>query len=151
MPLTLNVNDLDNIEPLLKEQEELVNQMLDANMELLVNTHMIPEIRAVAMSSNVPDGFVIGIKFVKTGQNEGNIINTWGTKELPLALWFNYGTRDHGSKGDWPLHWKGKDGKEIYAMWVRGVPKTLAMEIGIELGKKKLKQAVPKFIEDNLS
>lgn len=151
MTLILDANNIDNLDAVLEEQEQLVNQMLDNNMEFLVNTYLIPEIRAVAMSSNVPDGFVAGIKFVKTGQNQGEIINTWGTKELPLALWFNYGTRDHGSKGDWPLHWKGKDGKDIYAMWVRGVPKTLAMEIGIDLGKQRLKDNVPRFIEDNLS
>ena len=51
---------------------------------------------------------IIGIKFVRTGTNEGEIINTWGTQSLPLALWFNYGTRDHGSLGNWPLHWKDK-------------------------------------------
>jgi len=83
------------------EAKKIVNQIIDENMEFLVNTYMIPELRSVALSSNLPDGFVIGIKFVKTGTNEGKIINTWGTEEKPLALWFNYGTRDHGSKGNW--------------------------------------------------
>lgn len=151
MTLTININDIDNVENVLEEQARVISDYLDANMEFLVNSYVIPEVRAVAMSSNVPSGFVVGIKFIKTGYLAGEVINTWGTKALPLALWFNYGTRDHGSKGDWPMHWKDKNGKDVYAMWVRGVPKTLVMEIGIEIGKKKLKQAVPKFIEDNLS
>lgn len=128
-----------------------VDLLLDENMTFLVNTYMIPEIQSVAKAANVPKGFVDGIKFVKTDTNKGNIINTWGSEELPLALWFNYGTKDHGSLGDWPLHWKDKTtGKDIYAMYVRGVPKTLAMEIGIQMGEKKLKQEIPRYIEERL-
>jgi len=152
MTLILNSTSFETNKATLDSGVERVNQILDENMESIMNNIMIPEIRAVAMSSNVPDGFVTGIKFIKTGTNEGEIINTWGTKDLPLAKWFNYGTRDHGSKGNWPLHWKDKStGKDIYAMFVRGVPKTLVMEIGIELGKKKLKQQVPTIVEAYLA
>lgn len=149
MPLTLDVNSVPDAE--LNAGIDKVNRILDENMSFLVNSYLIPELRAVAMSSNLPDGFVIGIKFVKTGDNEGKIINTWGTEDLPLALWFNYGTKDHGSLGNWALHWKDKTtGKDIYAMYVRGVPKTLAMEIGMEIGEKRLKSEVPRFIERQL-
>ena len=110
MALTLDTNSMDAADDILNSGVNQVNQILDENMIFLINSIMIPEIRAVAMASNVPDGFVTGIKFIKTGDNEGEIINTWGTKELPLAKWFNYGTRDHGSLGNWPLHWKGKGG-----------------------------------------
>ena len=131
--------------------KKTVDHILDQNMVYLVNTWMIPEIQSVARAANVPKGFIEGIKFVKTDTNKGNIINTWGSDDLPLALWFNYGTRDHGSLGDYPLHWKDKaTGKDIYAMYVRGVPKTLAMEIGIQMGEKKLKQEIPRYIEDRL-
>lgn len=129
--------------------KRIVDELLDKNMSFLVNTYMIPEIQRVAQAANVPKGFIDGIKFVKTDNNEGNIINTWGTKDVPLALWFNYGTKDHGSLGDWPLHWK-KAGKNIYAKYVRGVPETKAMEIGISIGEKRLKQEIPKFMESRL-
>lgn len=149
MPLILDVNSVPDAE--LSAGIDKVNRILDENMSFLVNSYMIPELRAVAMSSNLPDGFVIGIKFVKTGDNEGKIINTWGREDLPLALWFNYGTSDHGALGNWPLHWRDKDtGEEIYAMYVRGVPKTLAMEIGMEIGTKRLREEVPRFIERQL-
>lgn len=152
MPLIIENSSPESIDESLELGVKEVNNLLDDNMEFLVNEYVIPECRAVAMSSNVPDDFVIGIKFVKTGYLEGEIINTWGTKELPLALWFNYGTRDHGSKGDYPLHWKDKEtGDDIYAMWVRGVPKTLVMETGIEIGTERLKAAVPKFIEEKIA
>lgn len=151
MTLILDSSSIESARDSLNEGVARVNQILDENMEFLVNSIMIPEIRAVALSSNVPDGFVTGIKFVKTGDNQGEIGNTWGTKELPLAKWFEYGTRDHGSKGNWPLHWKGKGGEDIYAMFVRGVPKTLVMNIGIAIGEKKLRQQVPKFVEEHLN
>jgi len=141
---------MDSADDILNSGVNQVNQILDENMIFLINSIMIPEIRAVAMASNVPDGFVTGIKFIKTGDNEGEIINTWGTKELPLAKWFNYGTRDHGSLGNWPLHWKGKGGEDIYAMYVRGVPKTLVMETGIQIGTQKLREQVPTFVETYL-
>jgi len=150
MTIKLNSSSLQ-ISKQKQKAKKIIDQILDENMEQLMNNYMIPELRAVAMSANIPDGFVIGIKFIRTGTNEGEIINTWGSDDLPLALWFNYGTRDHGSLGYWPLHWKDKStGKDIYAMYVRGVPKTLAMEAGIEIGTKKLIEAVPQFVEARL-
>ena len=133
------------------EATDIVNQILDTNMEFYMDTYMIPEVKRAAQAANVPEGFVLGIAFVRTGDNEGEIINTWGSEDLPLAKWFNYGTKDHGSKGNWPLRWRSKKtGVEIFAQYVRGVPKTLAMEKGIELGMEKLQQEVPKFIEATL-
>lgn len=128
-----------------------VNRILDVNMEFIMKTYMIPEVKRAAQAANVPEAFVLGIEFVRTGDNEGDIINTWGSEDTPLALWFNWGTIDHGSKGNWPLRWKSKQtGEMIYAHFVRGVPRTEAMEIGIELGINVLKQQVPKFVEERL-
>jgi len=134
------------------EATDIVNQILDTNMEFYMDKYMIPEVKRAAQAANVPEGFVNGIGFVRTGDNEGDVINTWGTEDLPLAKWFNYGTKDHGSKGNWPLRWRSKKtGVEIFARFVRGVPKTLAMEIGIELGMEKLQQEVPKIVEAQLA
>lgn len=150
MPIKLNSSTLQ-ISRKKQAAKKIVDQILDENMEYLMNTYMIPELRSVALAANIPDGFIIGIKFIRTGTNGGDIINTWGTEEKPLALWFNYGTRDHGALGNWPLHWKDKiTGKDIYAKYVRGIPKTEAMEAGIAIGTKKLIEAVPSFVEARL-
>jgi len=147
----MSQQQLNEIEEQLELAEESTNQYLDDNMTLLINTHVIPEMKAIATAMNVPKSFVAGIKFVKTGQNSGKIINTWGTREVPLAKFFNYGTKEHDiwSHGPWPLHPKNKKtGEEWYIstknkpVHVRGVPKTLAMEIGLEQGMKRLKSAV---------
>lgn len=132
------------------EAKKIVDQMLDENLEYLMNTYMIPEVKSAARAANVPQKFVDGIKFVRTGNNEGDVVNVWGTREKPLALWFNYGTKDHGALGNWALHWKNAAGDDIYAMFVRGVPRTEAMEIGIQLGIKRLIQEVPRFVEERL-
>lgn len=148
--IELDVNSVESLD-VEAESEAKVNQILNENMVFIMDNYFIPEVKAAARASNVPQGFVEGIKFVQTGDNTGNVINTWGSEEKPLALWFNYGTKDHGSLGNWPLHWIDKvTGEHIYAMYVRGVPKTLAMETGMEMGKKRLIQEVPRFVEARL-
>lgn len=148
--IELDVNSVQTLD-IEDESEAIVNQILNENMVFIMDTYFIPEVKAAARASGVPQGFVDGIKFVQTDDNKGKIINTWGTQEKPFALWFNYGTKDHGSLGNWPLHWTDKTtGEDIYAMYVRGVPKTMAMETGIELGKKRLIAEVPRFVEARL-
>lgn len=150
MTLVLDVNSV-NEDTVETEAVDQVNQILNTNMEFIMDTYFIPEVKVAARAANVPDGFIEGIKFVQTGDNQGEVINTWGTEDKPLALWFNYGTRDHGSLGDYPLHWVDKvTGEDIYAWYVRGVPRTEAMEIGMELGKKRLILEVPRFVEARL-
>lgn len=148
--MIVDVNNYNEAE-LESAAKEEVQTILNNNMELMMNTYVIPEMKRVAFAANLPKGFADNIKFIQTDENEGKIVNTWGSTEKPLALWFNYGTRDHGALGPYPLHWIDKvTQKDIYAMWVRGVPRTLAMEIGWELGKKRLKQEGPKFIEERI-
>lgn len=149
----MSVVDANNIQPQQIEEESTnkVEEILDENMEHLMNSLFIPEMKRAAAAANLPPSFAKGIKFVKNDNLEGKVVNVWGSTEKPLALWFNYGTRDHGALGNWALHWVDKvTGKDIYAMYVRGVPRTLAMEIGFELGMKRLKREVPRFVEAHL-
>ena len=140
-----------NQDTLETQSKEEVENILSDNMDFIMNTYFIPEMKRVAFAANLPKPFADNIKFIKTDTNAGKVVNTWGSDEKPLALWFNYGTKDHGSLGDWPLHWVDKvTGEDIYAMYVRGVPKTLAMEIGFALAKKTLMHEVPRFVEERL-
>ena len=77
----------------LKRSKHEINLDLDDMMESYYNDIVIPEIQSVARAANTPDEFVQGFKFVKTGKNKGKIINTWGSADLPLAKFFNYGTK----------------------------------------------------------
>ena len=132
--------------------EPSCNDYIDEHLDEMMFKYVITEIKIIAMAMNMPQGFIDGVKFVRTGRFTVKIINTWGTREKPLALWFNYGTRDHGPKYADRLHWIDKlTGKHIFAKWVRGVPKTLAMERGIEAGMSKLKSNILSDMKDSVA
>ena len=137
-------------------------------MEPLVNFTIILEIKSIAMAANIPQGFIDGVKFVKTGPNKGQIINTWGTDEKPLAIWFNYGTNQHWiePKPGGVLAWEGGGGRHATAIYfqgeksagtkfskghyVSGVPRTEAMERGYNIVKKRLAEEAGKIIKKEL-
>lgn len=132
--------NLDELDANIVQLELLVNavqESLNENMEKIAKDHIIPEIVGISLAMNMPRQFGEGVRIVKFLKDMIKIINVWGTPEKPLAKWFNYGTRDHGPKTANVMHWKSKDGKDIYAKFVHGVPKTNAMELGISLGKKR--------------
>jgi len=132
--------------------EPASNDYIEEHLDELMFKYVIPEIKIIAMSMNMPQGFIDGVKFLRTGRFNVKIINTWVTRQKPLALWFNYGTKDHGPKFADYLHWIDKaTGKHIYAKWVRGVPKTLAMARGIEAGMNKLKSNILTDMKDSVS
>lgn len=148
-----------------------INRILDDFMEPLVNATIIAEIKAVSVAANIPQPFIDGVKFRKTGPNIGEVINTWGTEDKPLARWFNYGTTQHwiepldpegvlawpaGAEGSNPsaIFFRG-DSKETDMLfskghYVAGVPRTEAMEIGFNLGKKRLVIEIGKIVQKEL-
>jgi hypothetical protein len=112
---------------------------IEDNLEPAMREIVIPEIAALAAAANVPPGFSAGLDVVTVSRGTVKVINTWGTPEKPLALWFNDGTKDHGPKTALSLTWIDKTtGKRIYAKWVHGVPKTQVMEKGIEAAMPKV-------------
>lgn len=148
-----------------KETDKILNDF----MEPLMNATIVAEIKAIADASNLPQGFKDGIKFVRTDNNKGQIINTWGTSEKPLAIWFNYGTTMHWiePKTAKALAFPGTSGRNATAIYfqgettpagmkfskghyVSGVPRTEAMEIGFRLGKKRLAQEAAIIIQKEL-
>ncbi len=150
-----------------EEVRKSIDEILDDFMEPLFNFTIITEIKAIAQAANIPQGFIDGVKFVKTGPNKGQIINTWGTDEKPLAIWFNYGTTQHWiePKAGGVLAWEGggRHATAIYFQgeksagikfskghYVSGVPRTEAMERGYTIGKKRLAEEASKIIQKEL-
>lgn len=146
-----------------------VDKILDDFMEPLVNQTIITEIKNIAMAANIPQGFIDGVKFRKTGPNRGQVINTWGTTETPLAIFFNYGTVMHWIEPvtkkalAWPagegkhataIYFQGeaKEGQTLFSKghYVSGVPRTEAMEIGFNLGKAQMAEQAAAIIEREL-
>ena len=151
-----------------EEVRKEIDKILDDFMEPLVNFTIIAEIKSIAQAANIPQGFIDGVKFVKTGPNKGNVINTWGTDEKPLAIWFNYGTTQHWiePKTAKVLAWQGKGGRNPSAIYfqgeknigtmfskghyVSGVPRTEAMERGFNIGKKRMAAEAGKIVSKEL-
>ena len=148
-----------------------INNILDAYMEDLFNDYIVDEIRIIAAAANMPKHFIAGIKFVKTGKNKGEIINTWGTKKEPLAVWFNYGTSMHwiepldpdgvlafpatGGRNASAIFFQGgqQDGDTMFSKghYVSGVPRTEVMEVGYKVGSKRLAEEAGKIIDRELN
>lgn len=146
------------------------DKILDDFMEPLVNQTIIPEIKSIAMAANIPQGFIDGVKFKRIGPNKFQVINTWGTDEKPLAIWFNYGTVQHWIQPTKPggvLAWQAKEGTHATAIYfqgeskqkdtlfskghyVSGVPRTEAMEIGFNVGKARLAAEAGRIVEREL-
>lgn len=156
------------------QREELkieINKILDAFMEPLFKSIIVEEIKIIAAAANVPQSFIDGVKFRKLGPNKGEIINTWGTEQNPLARYFNYGTTTHWIEPLDPegaLAWEGKGGRNASAIffqgqskegdalfskghYVSGVPRTEVMERGYNIGKKTLAVEAGKIIEKELA
>jgi len=152
--MTLKRQKLDHLDTALLQVKSLVpktQEYLEEHGDELVSKYVITEIKSIAQAMNMPQGFVDGVGFVRVDRNTFEIVNRWGTKEKPLALWFNNGTRAHGPKHANVLHWVDKvTGKHIYAKWVRGVPTTHAMQRGILFGMARLKSHISPEIKENV-
>lgn len=155
MALETSMETIDNLIVKLQNVKPKTEEYLDDNMQSLYEQYVIPEVKSIAMAMNLPQKFIDGIKFVKTGKNEGKVINTWGTPNKPLARWFNYGTKAHfiAPVGALSLHWITKEGTHAFSKghMVRGLPKTNAMEIGIDVGMNRLRANAIKDTSDFLS
>lgn len=148
----------------LSKLEDTTRKYLIDNLDTLMNENVVFEIIAAAHASNLPIEFIDGIGWQRTGDLSGKIVNTWGDAEKPLALWFNDGTRDHWIEPKDPdgvLAWPatfGKNATAIFFMgnakpgdmlfskghYVKGVPKTEAMQRGIEIGMRRLQTEILK-------
>ena len=152
-----------------EEIKKAINAILDDFMEPLMNFTIITEIKSIAVAANMPRSFVEGVKFRKTGPNIGQVINTWGTDDLPLARYFNYGTSLHWTESKTPgkplafagggsygraIYFQGAKnaGGVVFSMghYVSGVPRIEAMERGYALGKKRLAEEAGKIVQKEL-
>ena len=142
------IDDIIELEPLSK-------QYIEENLDDLIETHVVNEIKSISRAMNLPQHFIDGVKSLRVGPLHIKIINTWGTAEVPLAKFFNNGTNDHfiAPLGDWLLRWVTPLGNIARSRghMVRGIQKTEAMEIGIKVGMKSFQTAVLKNTKQSVS
>ncbi len=164
MSLQQAIQDLERLEPTTREY-------LIENLDSLMDEFVVFEVVAAAKASNLPLEFIAGIKWKRTGDLSGRIVNTWGTADKPLAKWFNDGTPDHWIEPLTPggvLAWEatfGRHAKAIFFMgdaqegqmlfskghFVSGLEKTEVMQRGINNGMKRLKPAILKNTKESVS
>lgn len=177
--MVLDLNFEDHSRGKMINVRSQVKDFIDDNMEDNYNRFIIPEIKAISRAANLPEAFVESFAFVKTGPNRGKIINTLGTKQNPLAKYFNYGTKRNypittkvlhpegtpraerekedigGGSVSEPstLHYVDAGGIDHFPKMVihPGFPRTLAMEVGLRLGQKRLIAEVKNQIKNKFS
>ena len=121
MPVTINPNEF--LPTQRADLKEKINNILDAYMQQLFDEYIVTEIRVISAAGNLPKHFIDGVKFIKTGKNEGEVVNTWGSKEKPLAKWFNYGTITHWIEPktvDGVLAFPNSSGRNASAIYFQG-------------------------------
>ena len=157
MSIQQAIEDLENLESTTKDY-------LIENLDNIMKNFVVFEAQAAAKASNLPDEFIDGIAWERTGELRGKIINTWGDGNKPLAKWFEEGTPDHWIEPSSPggvlvfeatfgthakaIYFMGdkKEGTLIFSKghYVTGLEKTEAMARGIATGFKKAKTAILK-------
>ncbi len=169
--MTIQFNADEFLPPQQEELRKEINRILDDFMEPLMNSTIIAEIKQLAMAANIPQSFIDGVKFRRTTANKGEIINTWGSSDKPLARWFNDGTPQHWIEPKDPegvlvfpatqgrnasaifFMGESKEGDVLFSKghYVAGVPKTEVMQRGFQIGKKRLVVEAGKIVEKELS
>ncbi|MDI1496241.1 MAG: hypothetical protein K8823_1549 [Cenarchaeum symbiont of Oopsacas minuta] len=66
------------------------------NLGVWSDETILIEMRSMADNANLPRGFIDGIKRVGEGLQIRFINNYTNSKNKPLALWFEFGTKPHG-------------------------------------------------------
>jgi len=158
------IQDLEKLEPTTK-------RYLKENLDTIMIENVVFEAKASAKASNLPDEFIAGIRWTRTGELSGKVINTWGSADKPLAKWFEDGTPDHWIEPNTPggvlvfeasfgkhasaIYFMGnkKEGELIYSKghYVSGLDKTEAMERGIATGFKRAQSAILKNSKQEIS
>lgn len=167
MPLIIDTKEF--IPTQREDSQKQIDKVLDDFMEPLMKNTIVAQIKALGFAANLPQAFMDGVKFIKTEKNKGQIINTWGTEEKPLAKWFNYGTIQHWIEPTQAqaLAWSATSGRNPQAIffqgeakegdmmfskghYVSGVPKTEVMERGFNIGKKQLAVEAGNIVRNEL-
>lgn len=156
-----------------------VQQIINENAEDWIYDYVVLETKRMALAMFLPEKFIESIELRYHGNGRASVVNTFGTPDVPLAKFFNYGTkrnytiepkvvhgtpaprspRDKERVGDksvkvvhpQALKWES-GGETRFAKRVThpGFPKTMAMEFGVQQGKKFLMQHLQKLIQDKL-
>lgn len=131
-------------------------------LEEIVRDTIFSEIISACQAANMPEKFIDSIEMTRTSDTEFVIENTWKEDDKPLAVFFEYGTRDHWiePKDGGVLAWESKgpesgQKKAIYSKrhdnkegdvlfskghYVTGLPALEPMHNGFRIGYKRMRE-----------
>ena len=136
------------------------SQQLD--YESVIQNTILLEMISAAHAANMPQSFISNIKLHKISDRKYEIENSWSIDDKPLAIFFEYGTRDHWIQGNpilaWPSGGPNSGGKKaIYSKradnkkgdtlfstghYVTGLPAYEPMTNGFRRGSKKMAEVL---------
>ena len=136
-------------------------QQLD--LESVISRTILAEILRACQAANMPKSFIKNIELKKVSDDTYEIENKWKSKDgKPLAVFFEYGTRDHYIQGNPILAWSSggpnsgnpkaiysknagtKKGDILfsYGHYVTGLPALEPMHNGFKIGVSKMKEVI---------
>ena len=65
------------------------------HLEQIIRETILSEIISACHAANMPKKFIESIELKKTSDTQFIIENSWKEDDKPLAIFFEYGTRDH--------------------------------------------------------
>lgn len=130
--------DPDFVKLRLETVEFRMSEYVRAKVEEFAKFTIVESIQDVAQSMGMSNRYLNSINIEVSGFDRQLVVKItvdyFGEKDEPLAFWFEHGTRDHGSKGDYAMHWVNKNGEDVYAWWVRGIKPHKIVKQGLDLG-----------------
>ena len=150
--------------------EKQITEFINNSMPEWLRDTVLKEAVRFSYAANMPQSFVDGIKI--TNEGKYRLENEWSENNKPLAVYFEFGTRDHWIAPKDPkgvLAWKSKGtgksrhGSAIYyknsteqkgdmifskGHYVSGLPRLEPMTQGYKLGMRKLKELIPQKVKE---
>ena len=134
-----------------------------SGIEDIIKSTILAEMVSAAHAANMPESFIENIKLKKITDMQYEIENNWQSEDgKPLAVFFEYGTKDHWIQGNPLLAWKSGgpnsgNSKAIYSKradntkgnmlfstghYVTGLPAYEPMSNGFRRGSIQMKEMI---------
>ena len=138
-------------------------QQHNDGIEDIIKDTILSEMISASEAANMPKSFIENIKLRKISDGKYEIENAWKNEDdKPLAVFFEYGTRDHYISGNpilaWPsggpnsgnpraIYSKSAGNKKgnilfSYGHYVTGLPALEPMTNGFRRGAQKMKEVL---------
>ena len=136
-------------------------------IQSIIERTVLLEVKRSAEAANMPQGFIDNIKLIKESDSKYVIKNDWNKDGVPLALFFEWGTRDHwieprtaqvlawpssgpdsgSKKAIYSKRHDNKKGNMLFSKghYVKGIDRYESMSRGFDIGIDKMKHELERL------